>query len=250
MVPGARSKLGAPMFEAEVFCDIVGTFRFPPGNHSTTPAVIQRPHGDLAPGELCPPRYAPAEVGYCTNGRDKIFPKRLWRDTSRQSAYLRSSQTMKIDPLPRINRFQLHWLGYRMYYKRLAIWVLLAAATGKQPRGRSKTRQRDYKYDFASSRLGVEPAELWEIAENHETAAPVTLLIWKSCVKKNEWLLPFLSRMSTSIKQQTWINRPFCTCTLQIENHTSVTASLFCVLLFSLHTRHGMTMGSPGMERP
>jgi len=62
MAPGARSKLGTPVFEAELFtkqiyctegstCDIFGTFR--------------RPHSDSAPGELyppCPPRYA---LGSC-----------------------------------------------------------------------------------------------------------------------------------------------------------------------------------------
>jgi len=47
MAPGARSKLGAPMLEPELFrkqieestCDICGTFR--------------RPCSDSAPGELC-----------------------------------------------------------------------------------------------------------------------------------------------------------------------------------------------------
>ena len=61
MVPGTRSKFGAPMFETEVFrkqmyCieesthDIVGTFRHPP-------LVIRRP-GNCA--LLATPRYAPA----------------------------------------------------------------------------------------------------------------------------------------------------------------------------------------------
>jgi len=62
MASGARSKFGAPMFEAEVFrkqiycieestCDTVGTF--------------WRPHSNLAPGELrllAPPCYAPARL--------------------------------------------------------------------------------------------------------------------------------------------------------------------------------------------
>jgi len=60
MAPGARSKFGAPMFEAQLFrkqiycieestCDIFGTF--------------QRPSSDSAPGELfpsCPPCDVPA----------------------------------------------------------------------------------------------------------------------------------------------------------------------------------------------
>jgi len=67
MAPGTITKLGAPMFEPEVFpkqmycieestCDIVGPFR------RSTP-VGRRAHGDSAPGELCPSfpfRYAPS----------------------------------------------------------------------------------------------------------------------------------------------------------------------------------------------
>jgi len=33
-----------------------------PHSHSALPVVIQRPHSDSAPGELCPPRYDPATV--------------------------------------------------------------------------------------------------------------------------------------------------------------------------------------------
>jgi len=61
------------MFEPELFrkqiscieesaCDIVGTCLHP-RSHSTPPAVIRRPHCELAPGELCPlapSLYAPA----------------------------------------------------------------------------------------------------------------------------------------------------------------------------------------------
>jgi len=66
MVPGARSKFGAPMFETEVFrkqmycteestCGIVGTFRRPL-QWFGAPIVTRRPgnRGPLAP------RYAPA----------------------------------------------------------------------------------------------------------------------------------------------------------------------------------------------
>jgi len=60
------------MFEFEVFrkqmycieeniCDIDWTF-WHPRSHSALLVVIRRPHSDSAPGELCPPRYAPATV--------------------------------------------------------------------------------------------------------------------------------------------------------------------------------------------
>jgi len=65
MTPGARSKLGAPMFEPTVFqeqmycteectCDIVGTFRCLP-QWLGAPIVIRRP-GNCA---LLSPHYAP-----------------------------------------------------------------------------------------------------------------------------------------------------------------------------------------------
>jgi len=50
----------------------------------------------------------------------------------------------------------------------LARLALLATATGKGSRGRKRIRWCDYLSDFAWPRLGVEPAELLEIAENCE----------------------------------------------------------------------------------
>jgi len=72
MGPRARSKFGAPMFEAEVFrkqiysieestCDIVGTFLL--RSDPVSPEVIRRPHSDSAPGELCP---LPPSLRPCT----------------------------------------------------------------------------------------------------------------------------------------------------------------------------------------
>ena len=43
--------------------------------------------------------------------------------------------------------------------------------------GRPKTRWRDYITDLAWSRLGVEPAELSEIAGNHEVFRVLGLLL-------------------------------------------------------------------------
>jgi len=52
-----------------------------------------------------------------------------------------------------------------MSHERLARQVLLAKPTGKRARGRPRTRWSDYICDLAWPRLGVEPAELPEIAE-------------------------------------------------------------------------------------
>jgi len=65
MAPGTRSKFGAPMFEPEIFrkhihcieestCELSQCWDF-----SVLPAVISPSNSNSAPGELCPPRYAP-----------------------------------------------------------------------------------------------------------------------------------------------------------------------------------------------
>ena len=55
-----------------------------------------------------------------------------------------------------------------MSQKRWARQVLLATSTGKRPRCRPKTRWSDYISDLARFRLGVEPADLSEIADDRE----------------------------------------------------------------------------------
>ena len=56
----------------------------------------------------------------------------------------------------------------RMPHNRLIDEILRAMATGKLPRGHPWTRWNDYISDLAWSRLGVEPAELSEIAVDRE----------------------------------------------------------------------------------
>jgi len=79
-------------------------------------------------------------------------------------------KTWNVEPLLRIKRSQLLWFSYvsRMSQERLARQVLLAAQTGKQPRGRQRTRWCDYISVLAWFHLGVEPAELQGIAENRD----------------------------------------------------------------------------------
>jgi len=50
----------------------------------------------------------------------------------------------------------------------LTLQVLLVALTRKRHRGQPRTRWCDCISDLALSRLGVKPAELSDIAENHE----------------------------------------------------------------------------------
>ena len=87
MAPEARSKFSIPIFEPKIFqkhiyciegctCGLFRTFQQHPHPFGT-PAVIQCPHSDSVPGELCPPcppRYAPGCI------KRNIF----WNDSNHQ----------------------------------------------------------------------------------------------------------------------------------------------------------------------
>jgi len=68
-----------------------------------------------------------------------------------------------------IETSQLRWFGHvtRMLQERLARQVLVATPNGEQP-GRPRARCSDYISDLAWSSLGVEPAELSEIAVDRD----------------------------------------------------------------------------------
>jgi len=71
--------------------------------------------------------------------------------------------------------------------------VLLATPTGKRPIVRPRTRWSDYISDHAWSRLGVEPAELSEIAVHREASLslldcfPATVRRGKAGMKMKKW---------------------------------------------------------------
>ena len=72
-------------------------------------------------------------------------------------------QSLNIEPLLlRIERSQLLWYGHvtRMSHERTAKQLMDAFRSGKGPRGRPRTRWRNYVEDLAGSRLRIPPAEL------------------------------------------------------------------------------------------
>ena len=74
---------------------------------------------------------------------------------------------LRVEPLLlRIERSQMRWLGHlvRMPPGRLPGEVFRARPTGRRPRGRPRTRWRDYVSRLAWERLGVPPEELEEVA--------------------------------------------------------------------------------------
>ncbi|KAK3545223.1 hypothetical protein QTP70_002063 [Hemibagrus guttatus] len=93
---------------------------------------------------------------------------RSLRDRVRSSV---TREELGVEPLLlRIERGQLRWLGhlFRMPPGRLPGEVFWACPTGKRPRGRPRTRWRDYVFRLAWERLGVPPEELEEVARERE----------------------------------------------------------------------------------
>jgi len=80
-------------------------------------------------------------------------------------------EALNVEPLLRIERSELRWFGHvsRMSRERLARQTLHATNAGRRPGGGPRTRWSDYNCDLAWSRLGVEPADLSEIAVDHES---------------------------------------------------------------------------------
>ncbi|TWW66773.1 hypothetical protein D4764_20G0008050 [Takifugu flavidus] len=78
-----------------------------------------------------------------------------------------------------IERSQLGWLGnlVRMPSGRLPLEVFRTCPTGRRPRGRPRTRWRDYITRLAWERLGVPPEELMEVAGERAVWASLLKLL-------------------------------------------------------------------------
>ncbi len=76
-------------------------------------------------------------------------------------------------------RVELRWLGhlFRMPPGRLPGKVFRARPTGRRPRGRPRTRWRDYVSRLAWERLGVPPEELEEVSREREVWASLLRLL-------------------------------------------------------------------------
>ncbi|KAK3524784.1 hypothetical protein QTP86_005457 [Hemibagrus guttatus] len=93
---------------------------------------------------------------------------RSLRDRVRSSV---TREELGVEPLLlHIERGQLRWLWhlFRMPPGRLPGEVFRACPTGKRPRGRPRTRWRDYVSRLAWERLGVPPEELEDVSGERE----------------------------------------------------------------------------------
>ncbi|KAI3371761.1 hypothetical protein L3Q82_024310 [Scortum barcoo] len=102
---------------------------------------------------------------------------RSLRDRVRSSV---TREELGVEPLLlRIERSQLRWLGhlFRMPPGRLPREVFQACPTGRRPRGRPRTRWRDYVSRLAWERLGVPLEELEEVSGVREVWASLLRLL-------------------------------------------------------------------------
>ena len=86
-----------------------------------------------------------------------------------ESANIRESLNIE-SLLLRLERSQLRWYGHvtRMSQERTAKKLLCSTPIGRRPRGRPRTRWRDYVEDFSWSRLGIPTEHLSFIAEDRD----------------------------------------------------------------------------------
>uniref|UniRef100_A0A669EXX2 Reverse transcriptase domain-containing protein n=1 Tax=Oreochromis niloticus TaxID=8128 RepID=A0A669EXX2_ORENI len=99
------------------------------------------------------------------------------RDRVRSSAI---REGLRVEPLLlHIERSQLRWFGHltRMSPGRLLGEVFRACPTERRPRGRLRTRWRDYISRLAWERLGVPPDKLEEVAGEREDWASLLRLL-------------------------------------------------------------------------
>ncbi|TWW57994.1 hypothetical protein D4764_07G0007130 [Takifugu flavidus] len=89
-------------------------------------------------------------------------------------------EELGVEPLLlHIERSQLGWLGHlaRMSSGRLPLEVFQICPTRRRPRGRPRTRWRDYIPRLAWERLGVPPEELMEVAGERPVWASLLKLL-------------------------------------------------------------------------
>ncbi|GAA6083977.1 receptor-type tyrosine-protein phosphatase F-like, partial [Tachysurus ichikawai] len=102
---------------------------------------------------------------------------RSLRDRVRSSV---TREELRVEPLLlHIERSQLRWLGhlFRMPPGCLPGEVFRAYPTGRRPRGRPRTRWRDYVSRLAWERLGIPPEELEEVSGEKEVWASLLSLL-------------------------------------------------------------------------
>ncbi|XP_070410091.1 uncharacterized protein [Nothobranchius furzeri] len=126
--------------------------------------------GALARSQTTVPSCTPPAT--FVQSRENVRGKEVKEQESRER--VRSSvirEGLEVDPqLLHIERSQLRWLGHlvRMPPGRLPGEVFRAHPTGRRPKGRPRTRWRNYASHLARERLGIPSEELAQVAGERE----------------------------------------------------------------------------------
>ncbi|TWW73389.1 hypothetical protein D4764_15G0007830 [Takifugu flavidus] len=109
-----------------------------------------------------------------------IYGHQRWVMTERTRSRIQAAEMSFLHRVAGLSlRDRLGWLGHlaRMPSGRLPLEVFRTCPTGRRPRGRPRTRWRDYISRLAWEQLGVPPEELMEVAgERAVWASPLKLL--------------------------------------------------------------------------
>ncbi|KAK7922378.1 hypothetical protein WMY93_009280 [Mugilogobius chulae] len=150
-------------------------------NETSQPVTIETSSHPSLQAVQRPSRKGPSRTP--TSARRTVV-KRTWnpregldRDRVRSSV---TREELGVEPLLlHVERSQLRWLGhlFRMPPGRLPGEVFRASPTGRRPRGRPRTRWRDYVSRLAWERLGIPPEELAEVCGDREVWASLLRLL-------------------------------------------------------------------------
>ena len=109
-------------------------------------------------------RVQAAEMGFLRRISDLTLLDKV------KSADIRESPNIE-SLLFRLEKKQLRWYGHvtRMFHERTTKKLLCSTPIGRRPRGRFRTRWRDYEEDFSWFRLGISAEHLSFVAEDRDS---------------------------------------------------------------------------------
>jgi len=154
-------------------------------------------------------------------------------------------KTRDIKPLLRIETSELCWIGYvsRMSPKewRTKSFGLQSTSMGKQPEVCPRTKWRNYISDLSWSRLGVEPAEPFEIVVDREVisgplGAAVPATSQRKSGHKNEWINEYVDILNRSIYEIVFSSFAKSECHIQIIKYIWMENRVFVNIIWKYQT--------------
>ena len=152
-----------------------------------------------------------------------------------KSADIRESLNIE-SLLLRLERSQLRWYGHvtQMSQERTAKKLLCSTPIGRRPRGRPRTRWRDYVEDLSWSRLDIPAEHLSNVAEDRDAWRIQLELLppWPpkdKRVQKIDWLIDLIQGRNNEV----WVGvKPSKWWRYEVKLCQSLCFRLFCFNLF------------------